>query len=148
MLFDSFMEGKLNNDNSSSSSNWRPSTQMESGCSATNNSEMEVDPHWRNAFPVVSREKIISKLMSTLQKHSPINAKGMGEQNLKSIALRFEDKIYSTATSKVQDICVVHICYYFLQLIFMTEPSDCAFQRFLSIYFQYCCLSFFVNLYL
>jgi hypothetical protein len=109
---------KLNNDNSSSSSNWRPSTQMESGCSATNNSEMEVDPYWRSAFPVVSREKIISKLMSTLLKHSPINAKGMGGQNLKSIALRFEDKIYSTATSKVQDICVVHICYYFLQTNF------------------------------
>jgi len=51
---------------------------MESGCSATNNSEMEVDPPWRNAFPVASHEKIISKLMSTLLKHSPINAKGMG----------------------------------------------------------------------
>ncbi|KAF6153665.1 hypothetical protein GIB67_031136 [Kingdonia uniflora] len=54
---------------------------------------------WKTEFPIEKRERIFKTIMETLKKHLPISVPE-GMQELKKIAVRFEEKIYTAATSQ------------------------------------------------
>lgn len=57
------------------------------------------DGDWRSGLVPDSRQRIVNKIMDTLRKHLPYSGpEGLGE--LKKIAVRFEEKIYTAATSQ------------------------------------------------
>ncbi|KAL2898026.1 Mediator of RNA polymerase II transcription subunit 15a [Bienertia sinuspersici] len=73
------------------SNNWRPP-------------QTEAQPpmdggDWRSQLPPESRQRIVNKIMDTLKRHLPFSGQE-GLQELKQIAIRFEEKIYSAATSQ------------------------------------------------
>ncbi|KAK1417881.1 hypothetical protein QVD17_27015 [Tagetes erecta] len=75
-------------------SNWRP-TQGVSGA---------VDPSvecgdWRDQLQADSRQKIVNKIMETLKRHIPFSG-NEGLHELRKIAERFEEKIYTAAISQ------------------------------------------------
>ncbi|KAF3795777.1 Mediator of RNA polymerase II transcription subunit 15a [Nymphaea thermarum] len=54
---------------------------------------------WRSELSAESRQRIVNKIMETLKKHLPISGpEGVAELN--KIAVRFEEKIYTAATSQ------------------------------------------------
>ncbi|QCE02137.1 mediator of RNA polymerase II transcription subunit 15a-like isoform X2 [Vigna unguiculata] len=54
---------------------------------------------WRAQLPPDSRQRIVNKIMDTLKKHLPLSGHdGMNE--LRKIATRFEEKIFTAATSQ------------------------------------------------
>ncbi|KAJ7542574.1 hypothetical protein O6H91_09G001500 [Diphasiastrum complanatum] len=58
-----------------------------------------MDNNWRATLAQDSRTKIVRRIMDTLQKHMPVSGhEGMSE--LYKIALRFEEKIFQTATDQ------------------------------------------------
>ncbi|KAF3673834.1 Mediator of RNA polymerase II transcription subunit 15a [Capsicum annuum] len=54
---------------------------------------------WRTQLLPDSRQRIVNKIMETLKRHLPVSGQE-GVQELKKIAVRFEEKIYSAATSQ------------------------------------------------
>ncbi|XP_074311432.1 uncharacterized protein LOC141647219 [Silene latifolia] len=54
---------------------------------------------WRSQLQPDSRERIVNKIMETLKRHLPFSGQE-GIQELKRIAIKFEDQIYSSATSQ------------------------------------------------
>ncbi|XP_059309148.1 mediator of RNA polymerase II transcription subunit 15a-like isoform X1 [Lycium ferocissimum] len=54
---------------------------------------------WQTQLPPDTRQMIVNKIMETLMRHLPISAQE-GVQELKKIAVRFEEKIYTAATSR------------------------------------------------
>ncbi|VVA91471.1 unnamed protein product [Arabis nemorensis] len=71
--------------------NWRPS--LPNGESAMDTGD------WRTQLPPDSRHKIVNKIMETLKKHLPFSgAEGINE--LRRIAARFEEKIFSGAANQ------------------------------------------------
>ncbi|KAL3635800.1 hypothetical protein CASFOL_020347 [Castilleja foliolosa] len=68
------------------SNNWRASPGMEGG-------------DWRTQFQPDCRQRIVNKIMETLKRHLPFSGQE-GLQELQKIAVRFEEKIYTTATSE------------------------------------------------
>ncbi|KAH9317438.1 hypothetical protein KI387_019207, partial [Taxus chinensis] len=68
--------------------------------SATNNANSNnSNNNWRNELSHDSRQKIVNKIMDTLQRHMPVTGlDGMNE--LRKIALRFEEKIYAAAVDQ------------------------------------------------
>ncbi|KAI8526395.1 hypothetical protein RHMOL_Rhmol13G0304000 [Rhododendron molle] len=54
---------------------------------------------WRSQLNSVSRQRIVNKIKDTLKRHLPLSGQE-GLQELKKIAERFEEKIYSSATSR------------------------------------------------
>ncbi|XP_058200476.1 uncharacterized protein LOC131315336 isoform X1 [Rhododendron vialii] len=54
---------------------------------------------WRSQLHPVSRQRIVNKIMDTLKRHLPFYGQE-GLQELKKMAVKFEEKIYSSATSK------------------------------------------------
>ncbi|XP_074274402.1 mediator of RNA polymerase II transcription subunit 15a isoform X2 [Silene latifolia] len=54
---------------------------------------------WRSQLQPDSRQRIVNKIMETLKRHLPFSGQD-GLQELKQIAIRFEEKIYSAATSQ------------------------------------------------
>ncbi|XP_076952488.1 mediator of RNA polymerase II transcription subunit 15a-like [Bidens hawaiensis] len=75
--------------------NWR-ATQGASG--AIGDPTME-SGDWRTQLQADSRQRIVNKIMDTLKRHLPFSGQE-GLQELKKIALRFEEKIYTAATSQ------------------------------------------------
>ncbi|KAF6149424.1 hypothetical protein GIB67_016962 [Kingdonia uniflora] len=73
--------------------NWRPGAPGDNQMMDNNASE------WRIQLQSDSRQRIVSKIMETLKKHLPISGPE-GMQELKKIAVRFEEKIYTAATSQ------------------------------------------------
>ncbi|KAM7508525.1 hypothetical protein LguiA_018978 [Lonicera macranthoides] len=72
------------------SNNWRP----------TQGGEPPMDTgDWRTQLQADSRHRIVNKIMETLKRHLPFSGQE-GLQELKKIAVRFEEKIYTTATSQ------------------------------------------------
>ncbi|XP_010462723.1 PREDICTED: mediator of RNA polymerase II transcription subunit 15a-like, partial [Camelina sativa] len=71
--------------------NWRPSLP---------NGEPALDTgDWRTQLPPDSRQKIVNKIMETLKKHFPFSGpEGINE--LRRIAARFEEKIFSGAVNQ------------------------------------------------
>ncbi|KAF7843222.1 mediator of RNA polymerase II transcription subunit 15a-like [Senna tora] len=70
--------------------NWRP----------TQGTEPTMDnSDWRAQLQPDSRQRIVNKIMETLKRHLPFSGpEGMSE--LRKIAQRFEEKIYTAATSQ------------------------------------------------
>ncbi|KAI4354537.1 hypothetical protein L6164_003389 [Bauhinia variegata] len=54
---------------------------------------------WRDHLQPDSRQKIVNKLMDTLKRHLPVNGQE-GLVELQKMAERFEEKIYTSATSQ------------------------------------------------
>ncbi|GAB2230841.1 hypothetical protein Droror1_Dr00015135 [Drosera rotundifolia] len=54
---------------------------------------------WRSQLQPDSRQRIVNKIMETLKKHLPFSGQE-GLQELRKIAMRFEEKIYTAATSQ------------------------------------------------
>ncbi|XP_042063120.1 mediator of RNA polymerase II transcription subunit 15a-like isoform X1 [Salvia splendens] len=54
---------------------------------------------WRSQLQQDSRQRIVNKIMETLKRHLPFSGQE-GLQELKKIAIRFEEKIYTAATSQ------------------------------------------------
>ncbi|XP_022967562.1 mediator of RNA polymerase II transcription subunit 15a-like isoform X1 [Cucurbita maxima] len=70
--------------------NWRPTQGGEPGIE---------DGDWRSQLQPDSRQRIVNKIMETLKRHLPVSGhEGLSE--LKKIAVRFEEKIYTAATSQ------------------------------------------------
>ncbi|KAL2617669.1 hypothetical protein AAZV13_08G200100 [Glycine max] len=72
------------------SNNWRPNQGT--------NPTMDTSD-WRAQLPTDSRQRIVNKIMDTLKKHLPASGPD-GLHELRKIAQRFEDKIYTAATSQ------------------------------------------------
>ncbi|VFQ65356.1 unnamed protein product [Cuscuta campestris] len=64
---------------------------------------------WRAQLPHDSRQRIVSKIMDTLKKHLPFSGQE-GLQELKKIAVRFEEKIYAAAINQ-NDLIVTKAFY-------------------------------------
>ncbi|XP_076952451.1 mediator of RNA polymerase II transcription subunit 15a-like [Bidens hawaiensis] len=75
--------------------NWR-ATEGASG--AIGDPTME-SGDWRTQLQADSRQRIVNKIMDTLKRHLPFSGQE-GLQELKKIAVRFEEKIYTAATSQ------------------------------------------------
>ncbi|XP_021752565.1 mediator of RNA polymerase II transcription subunit 15a-like [Chenopodium quinoa] len=54
---------------------------------------------WRSQLLPESRQRIVNKILETLKRHLPYSGQE-GLQELKQIAVRFEEKIYNAATSQ------------------------------------------------
>ncbi|KAI5602864.1 hypothetical protein BDE02_01G182500 [Populus trichocarpa] len=54
---------------------------------------------WRTQLQPDARQRIVNKIMETLKRHLPFSGQE-GLQELKKIAVRFEEKIYTAATSQ------------------------------------------------
>ncbi|KAK8967350.1 Mediator of RNA polymerase II transcription subunit 15a [Platanthera guangdongensis] len=74
------------------SSNWRSAQGEPSSMEAPS-------ADWRSQLQPDARQRIVNKIMDTLKRHLPVvGPEGIGE--LKKIALRFEEKIYSAAVNQ------------------------------------------------
>ncbi|XP_039159781.1 mediator of RNA polymerase II transcription subunit 15a isoform X2 [Eucalyptus grandis] len=77
--------------------NWRPTPPAGVGGGGA---EAALDGgDWRGQLPPESRDRIVNKIMETLKRHLPVSGPE-GLQELKKIAVRFEEKIYTAATSQ------------------------------------------------
>ncbi|KAI3692443.1 hypothetical protein L6452_32259 [Arctium lappa] len=76
-------------------SNWRPT---QGGSGGGGHSSME-SGDWRSQLQADSRQRIVNKIVDTLKKHLPYSGHE-GLQELNEIAVRFEEKIYTDATSQ------------------------------------------------
>ncbi|KAI3690519.1 hypothetical protein L2E82_48587 [Cichorium intybus] len=56
--------------------------------------------NWRSMLQAASRQRMVNRILDTLKKHVPLSGCEM-VQELEKIAVRFEDKIYTSATSPV-----------------------------------------------
>ncbi|KAL9350918.1 hypothetical protein Peur_058173 [Populus x canadensis] len=54
---------------------------------------------WRTQLQPGSRQRIVNRIMEILKRHLPFSGQE-GLQELKKIAVRFEEKIYTAATSQ------------------------------------------------
>ncbi|KAG4400289.1 hypothetical protein GLYMA_07G027751v4 [Glycine max] len=72
------------------SNNWRPNQGT--------NPTMDTSD-WRAQLPIDSRQRIVNKIMKTLKKHLAVSGPD-GLHELRKIAQRFEDKIFTAATSQ------------------------------------------------
>ena len=70
--------------------NWRPIQGGEPAMDAVD---------WRTQLQPDSRQRIVNRIMDTLKKHLPFSGQE-GLHELKKIAERFEEKIYTAATSQ------------------------------------------------
>ncbi|KAD6453822.1 hypothetical protein E3N88_08528 [Mikania micrantha] len=75
--------------------NWRPT---QGASNAAVDSSME-SGEWRTQLQVDSRQRIVNKIMDILKRHLPLSG-NEGLQELNKIAVRFEEKIYTSATSQ------------------------------------------------
>ncbi|ONK63795.1 uncharacterized protein A4U43_C07F19020 [Asparagus officinalis] len=76
--------------------NWRP-TQQEAASMASSMDGSSGD--WRSQLQPEARQRIVNKILETLKRHLPINVPE-GFNELRKIAIRFEEKIYTAATSQ------------------------------------------------
>ncbi|KAI6705003.1 hypothetical protein NL676_007965 [Syzygium grande] len=77
---------------------WRPPVPSGSGGGWATGAALD-GGDWRDQLPPESRERIVNKIMETLKRHLPVSGPE-GLQELHKIAVRFEGKIYTAATSQ------------------------------------------------
>ncbi|XP_061347998.1 mediator of RNA polymerase II transcription subunit 15a-like isoform X2 [Gastrolobium bilobum] len=70
--------------------NWRPNQGNEPNMDAS---------EWRGQLQPESRQRIVNKIMDTLKRHLPVSGQE-GLHELRKIAQRFEEKIFTAATSQ------------------------------------------------
>ncbi|KAI4354539.1 hypothetical protein L6164_003391 [Bauhinia variegata] len=80
------------------SDNWRHTQGVEPAIEI-NDLRAELQPDWGAVLQPESRERIVSKIMDTLKRHLPVTGQE-GLHELQKIAQRFEEKIYTAATSQ------------------------------------------------
>ncbi|GMI78121.1 MEDIATOR 15_1, Non-Recognition-of-BTH 4 [Hibiscus trionum] len=61
---------------------------------------MDTTDNWRTHLQPDSRQRIVNKIMDTLKRHLPFSGQD-GLNELNKIAVRFEEKIFTAATSQV-----------------------------------------------
>ncbi|XP_075474379.1 mediator of RNA polymerase II transcription subunit 15a-like isoform X2 [Primulina tabacum] len=86
------------------SNNWRAAQAQMQIPGQAMSSESVVPPgmeagDWRSQLQPDSRQRIVNKIMETLKRHLPFSGQE-GLQELKKIAVRFEEKIYTAATNQ------------------------------------------------
>ncbi|KAF3336100.1 mediator of RNA polymerase II transcription subunit 15a [Carex littledalei] len=81
-------------------SNWNaPQSGGATGPSSGVVPDPNANPDWRSQLQPDARQRIVNKIMDTLKRHLPVPVpEGINE--LQKIAVRFEEKIYSAATSQ------------------------------------------------
>ncbi|XP_030543623.2 LOW QUALITY PROTEIN: putative F-box/LRR-repeat protein At3g18150 [Rhodamnia argentea] len=80
------------------SANWRPLPLPGGGGGGGTGAALYASD-WRAQLPPESRGRIVNKIMDTLKRHLPVSGPE-GLQELNKIAVRFEEKIYTAATSQ------------------------------------------------
>ncbi|XP_019448069.1 PREDICTED: mediator of RNA polymerase II transcription subunit 15a-like isoform X2 [Lupinus angustifolius] len=70
--------------------NWRPNQSTEPNMDTSD---------WRGQLQTESRQRIVNKIMDTLKRHLPVSGQE-GLHELRKIAQRFEEKIFTAATSQ------------------------------------------------
>ncbi|KAF3335809.1 Mediator of RNA polymerase II transcription subunit 15a [Carex littledalei] len=81
-------------------SNWNaPQSGGATGPSSGVGPNSNANPDWRSQLQPESRQRIVNKIMDTLKRHLPVPLPE-GIIECQNIAVRFEEKIYSTATSQ------------------------------------------------
>ncbi|XP_014499691.1 mediator of RNA polymerase II transcription subunit 15a isoform X1 [Vigna radiata var. radiata] len=70
--------------------NWRPNQSNEANMDTSD---------WRGGLQQESRQRIVNKIMDTLKRHLPVSGQE-GLHELQKIAQRFEEKIFTAATSQ------------------------------------------------
>ncbi|XP_062195541.1 mediator of RNA polymerase II transcription subunit 15a-like isoform X2 [Phragmites australis] len=80
--------------------NWRPTQGADPAAAGVDpNAAAPAGGDWRAQLQPEARSRIVSKIMETLKKHLPVSVpEGLSE--LKKIAVRFEEKIYTAATNQ------------------------------------------------
>ncbi|XP_041000124.1 mediator of RNA polymerase II transcription subunit 15a-like isoform X3 [Juglans microcarpa x Juglans regia] len=83
--------------------NWRPTTGQGpvggiGGGGGAGEPTMDAGD-WRTELQPEARQRIVSKIMDTLKRHLPVSGQE-GLQELRKIAIRFEEKIFTAATSQ------------------------------------------------
>ncbi|KAA8519372.1 hypothetical protein F0562_013628 [Nyssa sinensis] len=89
--------------------NWRPAQGGEPSMDAGN---------WRDQLQPESRQRIVNKIMETLKDHLPFSGQE-GQQELKKIAVRFEEKIFTASTSQSDYLRKIS-----LKMLTMVEKSQ------------------------
>ncbi|KAF5453268.1 hypothetical protein F2P56_028183 [Juglans regia] len=84
--------------------NWRPTTGQGPVGGGIGGGREAGEPtmdagDWRTGLPFDSRSRIVNKIMDTLKRHLPISGQE-GLHELRKIATRFEEKIFTAATSQ------------------------------------------------
>ncbi|KAL8264109.1 hypothetical protein R6Q59_022239 [Mikania micrantha] len=79
--------------------NWRPTQGANGAIGGTIGDPTMESGDWRAQLQADSRQRIVNKIMETLKRHLPFSGHE-GLQELKKIAVRFEEKIYTAATSQ------------------------------------------------
>ncbi|KAL6660916.1 hypothetical protein ACP70R_000300 [Stipagrostis hirtigluma subsp. patula] len=81
------------------SGNWRPTQGADPAAVADPSAAAPAGGDWRAQLQPEARSRIVNKIMETLKKHLPVSVpEGLSE--LQKIAVRFEEKIYTAATSQ------------------------------------------------
>ncbi|XP_017424381.1 mediator of RNA polymerase II transcription subunit 15a isoform X2 [Vigna angularis] len=70
--------------------NWRPNHSNEANMDTSS---------WRGGLQQESRQRIVNKIMDTLKRHIPVSGQE-GLHELQKIAQRFEEKMFTAATSQ------------------------------------------------
>ncbi|AQK51542.1 Mediator of RNA polymerase II transcription subunit 15a [Zea mays] len=84
-----------------SAANWRSTQGTDPAAGGVDpNAAAPAGSDWRTQLQPEARHRIVNKIMETLKKHLPVSVpEGLTE--LHKIAVRFEEKIYTAATSQV-----------------------------------------------
>ncbi|KAI3690521.1 hypothetical protein L2E82_48590 [Cichorium intybus] len=64
--------------------------------------------NWRSLLQAASRRRMVNRILVTLKRHLPFSGQ-KGLQELEKIAVRFEDKIYTAATSRVDYLRMISL---------------------------------------
>ncbi|XP_057976249.1 mediator of RNA polymerase II transcription subunit 15a-like isoform X2 [Malania oleifera] len=85
--------------------NWRPAAQTQASAAAPAQAQAQAQAEpptsmdagdWRTQLQPDSRQRIVNKIMDTLKRHLPFSGQD-GLHEVRKIAVRFEEKIYSAA---------------------------------------------------
>ncbi|KAG9129399.1 hypothetical protein Leryth_024232 [Lithospermum erythrorhizon] len=76
-----------------------PQTQFQSQSNSSPSVIIPESNDWRSELQPDSRQRIVNKILETLKRHLPFSGQE-GLIQLKNITVRFEEKIYTTATSR------------------------------------------------
>ncbi|XP_057976253.1 mediator of RNA polymerase II transcription subunit 15a-like isoform X6 [Malania oleifera] len=93
--------------------NWRPAAQTQASAAAPAQAQAQAQAEpptsmdagdWRTQLQPDSRQRIVNKIMDTLKRHLPFSGQD-GLHEVRKIAVRFEEKIYSAAIDQHLMVC-------------------------------------------
>ncbi|KAF5453266.1 hypothetical protein F2P56_028184 [Juglans regia] len=109
--------------------NWRPTTGQGPVGGGIGGGREAGEPtmdagDWRTGLPFDSRSRIVNKIMDTLKRHLPISGQE-GLHELRKIATRFEEKIFTAATSQEGIILVMKTMALRMTSFITTHKTKC-----------------------